>query len=84
MLGEGRELCDQDEDIEEEENGGRAGPKVKRARAPKEYVPNVGTANYAFLIVLYMVSSHYIVLYCIIVFCTWVCVHDCFGAVLCK
>lgn len=36
--------------------GGLAGARpAKRARKQKEYVPGVGTANYAFLITLYMV-----------------------------
>eukprot|EP00983_Pelagomonas_calceolata_P004466 145219-Pelagomonas_calceolata.AAC.5 len=32
-------------------------PKPKKARAVKEYVPKVGSANYAFLVVMYMVSG---------------------------
>jgi hypothetical protein len=30
-------------------------PKKKRTTAPKEYVPAVGSANYAFVITLYLV-----------------------------
>lgn len=35
-------------------------PKPKKARAPKEYVPKVGSANYAFLVVMYMVSGGHV------------------------
>jgi hypothetical protein len=33
---------------------GEGGTKKKRKRTPKEYVPDVGTANYAFLVTLYI------------------------------
>lgn len=39
---------------EEEGDGQRP---AKRARKVKPYLPNVGTANYAYLVVLYLVSG---------------------------
>ena len=40
-----------------EEEAGEERP-MKRARKPKEYIPQVGSANYAFLITLLQVRHH--------------------------